>query len=333
MNFVDSVKLTVTGGSGGKGCSSFRREKYVPFGGPDGGDGGRGGNVVVEGDKGVHTLLDLRYKRESKAPNGTHGKGSDMTGRCGEDLVIKVPFGTIILDEESGEVIADISATLPSVVVARGGRGGRGNAAFVSSTQRAPRICEPGEAGESKMLRFELKLLADIGIIGYPNAGKSTFISVVSAARPKVADYPFTTLAPVLGVVKNDYGDAYVLADMPGLIEGASEGVGLGLRFLRHIERTTLLFHFVDASEESSMIDRYKSIRAELKNYSDEVAAKEEVVVATKADSAIVDNLEEFKQFIEGEGRRFFIISSLSKEGVTELLQWTNQLFRKKAEE
>lgn len=329
MKFVDVLTFTAMGGDGGKGCISFRREKYVPLGGPDGGSGGHGGSVVIKGEPGMQTLLDLRYKREYKAERGEHGKGSDMTGRNGRDLIITVPYGTIVYNDETGDMLADISADFPEYILAKGGRGGRGNSAFTTATQRAPRIAEEGEPGDTVKARLELKLIADVGIVGYPNAGKSTFISVVSAAKPKIADYPFTTLAPVLGVVKNEYGGSYVIADMPGLIEGASDGVGLGLQFLRHIERTKLLLHFVDSSDEVSMIDRYHNIRRELESYSCDVAKKKEIVVATKLDSSSEDNLSEFESYITSLGKPFFKISSLSRDGLQELLKWINQEFQK----
>lgn len=321
MKFVDTLTLTVSSGNGGNGAVSFRREKYVPKGGPDGGHGGNGGNVIIRADKGKQTLLDLRYKTEYKAENGAKGKGRDQAGRTGTDLIILVPFGTIVVNNETGEEIADVSEENSEFILLHGGRGGRGNTAFVSATHRTPRTAEPGGPGETLTIRLELKLIADVGIVGYPNAGKSTFISVVSAARPKVADYPFTTLTPVLGVVKDVLGGSFVIADMPGLIEGAHEGVGLGLRFLRHIERTRVLLHFIDAAAEESMIDRYLAIRRELELYSDDVAAKPEIIVATKADSAIAENLSEFRKYLAAQGKELKMISSVAGTGVKELLE------------
>ncbi|MDR2884158.1 MAG: GTPase ObgE [Deferribacteraceae bacterium] len=336
MKFVDTLTMTVEGGHGGNGVISFRREKYVPKGGPDGGHGGVGGDVVLRGDKGTQTLLDLRYKRAYKAENGENGRGRDQTGHSGADLIIPVPFGTIVYDEESGEVIVDISEELPEFILAHGGRGGRGNSAFATPTQRAPRTQEDGEAGEFRSVRLELKLIADVGIVGSPNAGKSTFISVVSAAKPKIADYPFTTLAPVLGVVKDSYGGAFVIADMPGLVEGAHTGVGLGLQFLRHIERTRILLHFIDSSDEVSMIDRYLAIRQELDSYEAgegfDILDKEEILVATKIDSANQDNLTEFAEYAKGLGKKFFKISSLSKDGVAELIGCITGMLREESE-
>ncbi len=323
MKFIDTVKIIVKAGDGGDGCVSFRREKYVPKGGPDGGHGGRGGNVVFVGDKSKHTLLDLNYKHLYKAERGQHGRGNDQNGKSGEDLFIKVPLGTVIKDLYKDEIIGEILEDNQELIVARGGRGGRGNLAFVSPTQRAPRIAEPGEPGEEKTLLLELKLIADVGIVGFPNAGKSTFISVVSAAKPKIADYPFTTLTPNLGVVKGEFGRSFVLADMPGLIEGAHLGLGLGIQFLRHIERTKFILHFVDASSEESMIENYKKIRKELESYSKELSEKYEIVVATKIDAANTENLKNFEEFIKG--REFFKISSLDKTGVDELIKFISE--------
>ncbi|MCA1927872.1 MAG: GTPase ObgE, partial [Calditerrivibrio sp.] len=300
MKFIDIVKIIVKAGNGGDGCISFRREKYVPKGGPDGGHGGKGGDIVLVGDSSKHTLLDLNYKHIYKAERGAHGRGNDQNGKWGEDLFIKVPLGTIVKNADNDEIIGEIIKNGETLVVAKGGRGGRGNLAFVSSTQRAPRIAEPGEAGEEFTLILELKLIADVGIVGFPNAGKSTFISVVSAAKPKIADYPFTTLAPNLGVVKGEFGKSFVLADMPGLIEGAHEGQGLGIQFLKHIERTKFILHFVDASSESSMIENYRKIRRELEMFSPLLAEKYEIIVATKIDSANLDNLKSFREFSRG---------------------------------
>ncbi|MCD8567838.1 MAG: GTPase ObgE [Geovibrio sp.] len=321
MKFIDSLIIDVEGGLGGNGCCSFRREAYVPRGGPNGGNGGNGGNVILEGDDSKTTLLDLTYNAIYKAKRGIHGKGSDLHGRRGEDILLKVPVGTMVYDTETEEPIADITKKGEQVVVAAGGRGGRGNASFVSSTHRAPREFTNGVPGEKKRLRLELKLIADVGIIGMPNAGKSTFISAVSAAKPEVADYPFTTLVPHLGVVRGALGEPFVLADMPGLVEGAHEGTGLGMRFLRHIERTRVLVHFVDSSDyDSGMVERYKMIRNELDKYGLSVSDKSELVAATKTDAAMPENLAEFEEFIKQEGKTLFKICSLTKEGVKELL-------------
>lgn len=322
MKFIDSVIVDAEGGHGGNGCVSFRREAYVPRGGPNGGNGGNGGNVIFEGDDSKTTLLDLSYTAVFKGKRGIHGKGSDLHGKRGEDILLKVPVGTEVYDNETGEMIADITKKGEQIIVAAGGRGGRGNASFVSSTHRAPREHTDGVPGEKKRLRLELKLIADIGIIGMPNAGKSTFISTVSAARPKVADYPFTTLVPNLGVVKGVNGDVFVMADMPGLVEGAHEGVGLGMRFLRHIERTRALIHFVDSSDyDTDMISRYELIRGELEKYGLKASVKTELVVATKIDAAMAENLEAFEKYIAKAGRKLFKVCALSGDGVKDLLE------------
>lgn len=323
MRFVDTMKIRLKAGDGGRGCLSFRREKFVPLGGPDGGNGGAGGDIVLIGDTGKHTLLDFNFMAQYKGERGQHGKGKGMHGHKGADRVLRVPLGTIVKDVETGDIITDITKEGIEFVVAKGGRGGRGNAAFINPSRRAPRIFEEGHPGEELEVTLELKLIADVGIVGFPNAGKSTFISVVSAARPKIADYPFTTLVPNLGVVKGDYGRSYVLADMPGLIEGAHEGAGLGVRFLKHIERTKMLVHFIDSSAEESMIDRYQSIRGELDKYSDNLSHKYEIVVATKMDSVNEESLNEFKSFMQNDlpDTMLFEISALSKEGLDPLLK------------
>ncbi|KAA0258514.1 GTPase ObgE [Deferribacter autotrophicus] len=323
MKFIDIAKIHVKAGDGGNGCVSFRREKYVPRGGPDGGNGGDGGDIIIEGDEGKSTLLDVTFKSIYKAKRGEHGRGKDQHGKKGDDVIIKVPVGTVIKDFETGEIIADITEHKQRVVVAKGGKGGRGNMMFVSPTHRAPMYAEEGKPGEEKVLLLELKLIADVGIIGYPNAGKSTFISVVSAAKPKIADYPFTTITPNLGVVKGSYGESFVLADMPGLIEGAHAGVGLGTQFLRHIERTKILLHFIDSSfNEESMITRYEKIRKELEKYSKDLAKKKEIVVATKVDSKNEDDLLQFREYVKNLGKDdiYYEISSITKDGVKDLL-------------
>lgn len=309
-------------GNGGNGCMSFRREKFVPRGGPDGGNGGPGGDVILRADSTKHTLMDVRYIYHRKAERGIHGKGKDMHGRKGADAVVIVPVGTVVKNADTGEIIADLTVQDEEIIVAKGGKGGRGNANFTSPTHRAPTRCEDGFPGEQVRLALELKLIADVGIIGFPNAGKSTFISTVSAAKPKVADYPFTTLTPNLGVIKGTYGNAFVLADMPGLIEGAHEGVGLGIQFLRHIERTKLLLHLIDASEEESMVERYKKLRHELDKFSADVSEKPEVIAATKMDSVYQENLDEFKDFLAQQHPEtaFFEISSVAKQGTDKLI-------------
>jgi GTP-binding protein len=320
--FIDRAKIHVQGGNGGNGVMAFRREKFVPRGGPSGGDGGDGGSVYMESTEGLNTLLHLRYAPEHKAGRGRHGEGSKRHGQNGEDVVIQVPVGTVVMDEATGEVVHDFTHAGERIVVAKGGHGGRGNAQFATSTNRAPRRHEDGWPGEERTLILELKLIADVGLVGLPNAGKSTLISRISAARPKIADYPFTTLEPNLGVV--DLGDfkTCVVADIPGLIEGAHEGAGLGDRFLRHIERTKLLLHLVDVSGMAKdPIESYRTIQHELAMYSPEVFSKPQIAVATKID-ALDDSarLDEFKQFSEAEGLEFYAISAATGAGVQELL-------------
>jgi len=286
MKFIDEVKIKVIAGAGGRGCVSFRREKFVPRGGPNGGDGGDGGDVVAVADPQLTTLLDLRYQKQYKAGRGEHGLGKDQHGRRGEDCLIKVPVGTIIRDAVSAELLGDLKVAGERVVVAAGGRGGKGNAHFVSSTHRSPRYAQPGMAGVERELEIELRLLADVGIIGLPNAGKSTLISVISAVRPKIADYPFTTLVPNLGVVGYDEGKSFVVADIPGLIEGAHEGHGLGDKFLRHVTRTVLLIHLLDASkiDEQDPLSDWRTINRELECFDPALIEKPQIVVANKMD-------------------------------------------------
>ncbi len=284
--FVDEAAIFVKGGDGGNGCVSFRREKYVPHGGPDGGDGGKGGDVILHVSDKIDTLLDLTSRVKYIAESGAHGKGSTKDGKHGKDLIIDLPRGTVIKDKESGRILKDMSTVGETIVIARGGKGGRGNTHFASATNQVPRYAEKGKPGEERWLILELKLLADVGIIGMPNAGKSTLLSRISAARPKIADYPFTTLQPQLGIVEiDDYG-RFVVADIPGLIEGAHKGIGLGDEFLRHIERTKLLVHLLDVSPFARMdpFDAYRIVRDELKQYSPQLAAKREIVVANKLD-------------------------------------------------
>ncbi|MFP4031894.1 MAG: GTPase ObgE [Desulfococcaceae bacterium] len=285
MKFVDEATITVRSGNGGNGCLSFRRERFIPKGGPDGGDGGRGGDVRVAASPRIRTLYDFRSRRQFRAPNGRPGEGGQRTGRGGDDLVVEVPLGTLVYDADDGTPLADLTGPEDSVVVARGGRGGRGNLHFKSSTHRTPRFAQPGEPGETRNLRLELKLLADVGIVGFPNAGKSTLIGALSAARPRIADYPFTTVAPNLGVV-TDGGDPFVVADVPGLIEGAHAGAGLGVRFLRHLERTRLLVHLIDAAEidPDAPLERYGAIQRELSRYSVDLGDRPQVVVFSKMD-------------------------------------------------
>lgn len=322
MQFVDYIKIYVKAGNGGRGCVSFRREKYVPRGGPDGGDGGRGGHVIIRATSQLNTLLDQKYHYEYRAEKGEHGKGKNMHGRDGRDLVIHVPVGTIVKDENTGEVLADLDQEGKDVIVARGGRGGLGNAHFVSSTRQAPRYAQPGEEGEERHLILELKLLADVGLIGLPNAGKSTLISVISSARPKVADYPFTTLVPNLGVVKIEGMRSFVVADIPGLIEGAHRGAGLGFQFLRHVERTNLLLHLVDISINSTgdPVDNYEKINKELSRYSEDLRRKPQIVVATKIDIADKKKLDRLMGYCKNYTIEFYAISSVSGKGIKELI-------------
>jgi GTP-binding protein len=320
--FIDRARIHVRGGNGGNGILAFRREKFVPRGGPSGGDGGRGGSVFIESTEGMNTLLHFRYNPEHVAGRGRHGEGSKCHGADADDIVIKVPVGTVVTDELTGELIYDFAQAGERVLVASGGRGGRGNAQFATSTNRAPRYHEDGKEGQERWLVLELKLIADVGLVGLPNAGKSTLISRISAARPKIADYPFTTLEPNLGVV--DLGDykTFVVADIPGLIEGAHTGAGLGDRFLRHVERTKLLLHLVDVSGMSEdPIADYQTVTHELEAYSREVAAKPKLAVATKLD-ALDDSsrLDELRQFCEQEGLEFHTISAASGSGLKELL-------------
>ena len=330
MKFIDTCEIMAHAGAGGNGCMSFRREAYVPRGGPDGGNGGDGGSVIFVADGSKHTLMDIRAQYHYRAERGVHGKGKGMHGRRGKDEIIKVPTGTIIVNKETEEIIADLTEDGQQVIVAQGGKGGRGNANFVSPTHRAPTRHEPGADGESILLYLELKLIADVGIIGFPNAGKSTFISTVSAAKPKVADYPFTTLVPHLGVVKGIYGNSFVLADMPGLIEGAAEGIGLGIQFLKHIERTKILLHLIDASDDESMIERYEVLRKELANFSEEVAEKDEVIAASKMDYPNKENLEEFEAYLKKNKPNvpFFKFSSLMQEGTSEVISYLEDTIR-----
>lgn len=321
--FIDRARICVRGGNGGNGVTAFRREKFVPRGGPSGGDGGRGGSVYLESTEGLNTLLHFRYNPEHKAGRGRHGEGSKRHGQDAEDLVVFVPVGTVVFDEDTGELIHDFTDPRDRFLVAPGGRGGRGNAQFATPTNRAPRYHQDGQQGQERHLVLELKLIADVGLVGLPNAGKSTFISTVSAARPKIADYPFTTLEPHLGVVDLGEFKTFVIADIPGLIEGAHGGAGLGDRFLRHIERTKLLLHLVDLSGlAEDPIKDYRTICNELAAYSREVAAKPRLVVPTKLD-ALDDpqRLEEFRNFCDREGVKCYPISAATGAGVPELLR------------
>jgi len=324
--FIDEATIRVKAGDGGNGCLAFRREKFVPRGGPSGGDGGRGGDVVMESSERHNTLVHFRFNPEYKAQRGRHGEGSNKTGRDGEGVVLKVPVGTIVYDADSGEKVHDFSHADEKVVIARGGRGGRGNAQFKTSTHQAPREHEGGRPGEERTLRLELKLLADVGLVGYPNVGKSTLISRISAARPKIADYPFTTLQPNLGVVL--VGEAsnevsFVVADIPGLIEGAHEGAGLGTQFLRHIERTRLLVHLIDVSDASGRPDPVKDfevIMGELESFGAKLEFKPMILVASKCDVANKTKLSKLKKFAKSSDLDLYPISAVTGEGVEKLL-------------
>lgn len=331
--FVDEAKILVKAGNGGNGCVAFRREKFVPRGGPSGGDGGHGGSIYLEANPNDNTLLRYRYNREFKADRGRHGEGSNCTGHSGDDMILRVPVGTLVFDAQNGETMADLAAPGQRVLVAQGGRGGRGNQNFAKPWHQAPREHEDGHPGEERHLRLELRLLADVGLVGFPNAGKSTLISVISAARPKIANYPFTTLEPNLGVVNADggggsegreIGRTYVVADLPGLIEGAHEGAGLGIRFLRHVERTRLLVHLIDTSDatDEDPIHSFEVISGELRAFSESLAEKPMIVVATKLD-ATTDRtrLEALREFCGERGLEFHAISAATGEGVRELVR------------
>ena len=331
--FVDEAKIFVKAGNGGNGCVAFRREKYVPRGGPSGGDGGNGGSIHLEANMNDNTLLRYRYNREFKADRGRHGEGSNCTGYSGEDMILQVPVGTLVFDAQTGETIADLATPGERILVAHGGRGGRGNQHFAKPWHQAPREHEDGFPGEERHLRLELKLLADVGLVGFPNAGKSTLISVISAARPKIANYPFTTLEPNLGVVNADggtgghgteLGRTFVVADLPGLIEGAHEGAGLGIRFLRHVERTRLLVHLIDTSDSNAddPIHSFEVINGELEAFSASLIEKPMIVVATKLD-ATTDHtrLEALRHFCKQRNLEFHSISAVAGEGVKDLVR------------
>jgi GTPase len=331
--FVDEAKIYVKAGDGGNGCVAFRREKYVPRGGPSGGDGGNGGSIYVEANPNDNTLLRYRYNREFKGERGRHGEGSNCSGQSGGDTILKVPVGTLVYDEEGEGLLADLKKPGQRILVAQGGKGGRGNQHFAKPWHQAPREKEEGQPGEERRLRLELKLLADVGLVGFPNAGKSTLISVISAARPKIANYPFTTLEPNLGVVNADggtgghgseLGRTFVVADLPGLIEGASEGAGLGIRFLRHVERTRLLAHLIDTSDTAEVdpVKAFEVIEGELAAFSGAMLDKPMIVVATKLD-ATTDRtkLQELKKFCGQKGVEFHAISAPTGEGVKELVR------------
>src|SRR6202161_4070917 len=323
--FIDEAKIRVKAGDGGNGCMAFRREKFVPRGGPSGGDGGKGGDIWMESSERHNTLVHFRFNPEYKAERGRHGEGAKKTGRDGEGIVLKVPVGTIVYDEDTGEIVHDFSRPDERVVIARGGRGGRGNAQFATSTHQAPREHEDGRPGQERVLRLELKLLADVGLVGYPNAGKSTLISRISAARPKIADYPFTTLQPNLGVVSVgdvSEGRSFVAADIPGLIEGAHEGAGLGTQFLRHIERTRLLVHLVDVSDSSGRPDVVKDVEVilgELSSFGAHLEEKPMIMAASKIDAVNKDKLADLKRYCKRHKLKLYEISAVTGKGIEEL--------------
>jgi GTPase len=329
MRFVDECQIRVEAGDGGNGCVAFRREAYVPFGGPSGGDGGDGGHVILVGDEGRSSLLDLQHVRIIRAERGEHGRGRDQYGKGGRDERVRVPVGTVAWDRESGEQLGEVLTHGQELIVAGGGHGGRGNKHFTTSTDRAPKRAEAGTPGQQRELRLELRVMADVGLLGYPNVGKSTFIATVSAARPKIADYPFTTLVPQLGVVDLERwigapsGDTLVAADIPGLIEGAAEGQGLGIRFLKHLERTRVLLHLLtlDPSEERSPLADYDVVRAELEKYSPELAERPEVVALSMADLPdVVDAYEDLRVAFEARGIILHLMSAVTHRGVAEVL-------------
>jgi GTPase len=324
MKFVDEAKIHVKAGDGGNGCVSFRREKFIPRGGPNGGDGGKGGDVILQADAQLTTLLDLTYPKQLRAQKGNHGKGKDQTGKNGENLIIRVPAGTLVRDDQTEEVMQDLLFNGQQFVAAEGGRGGRGNARFATSTLRAPRHAEKGEKGQAYTLRLELKLLADVGLIGYPNVGKSTLLSRISSARPKIADYPFTTLVPNLGVVTPEEHRPFVVADIPGLIEGASKGAGLGLTFLRHVERTRLLIHLLDISEGPSRdaVKDFHALNQELKAYHSSLQKKTQLVALNKIDlPSVQERAKGIKNQFEKMGHPLHFISGQTGEGMEELME------------
>jgi GTPase len=319
--FIDKARLHVQAGDGGRGAVSFRREKFVPRGGPDGGDGGKGGDVYLQATNSKNTLIDFQYLRHFRSGRGTHGQGGNRTGKSGKELWIPVPVGTVITSD-SGEIIADLNEDGSSILVARGGRGGKGNSHFATPIAQAPEFAQDGEEGESKYLNLELKLIADVGLLGFPNAGKSTLLSKISAARPKIASYPFTTIQPVLGVVTMDDHTTFVVADIPGLIEGASQGTGLGLQFLRHIERTRMLLHLVDVSpNEESPVRRYQMLRKELAEYGRGLSKMPQIVVATKIDRADTGAFAELRKYASRRSLELIEISAVTGEGLQELLR------------
>jgi GTP-binding protein len=331
MIFIDEARIHVKAGDGGNGCVSFRREKYVPKGGPDGGDGGDGGDVIIVASKQMKTLLDFQYRRSYKAENGSHGQGANKHGKRGKDIVLQVPCGTTIRDVSTGDVLKDLVRANEQIVVAKGGKGGKGNAAFATSTNQAPRIAQPGKPGQELDLEFELKLIADVGLVGLPNAGKSTLISKISAAHPKIADYPFTTLSPILGIVRphgGEFGESFVVADIPGLIEGAHTGKGLGIQFLRHIERTKVLAFLIESTSED-LKQVHKVLTNELRLYNPTLLKKPRLIVITKLDLADGPLRKKLRTLRLQDGVPMSLISAVSGEGIPELLNTFWKLLEK----
>lgn len=327
--FIDKARIFVKAGNGGNGAVAFRKEKYVPAGGPEGGDGGHGGSIIFEVDLGLRTLMDFKYQRKYSAPAGQDGSKGKRAGKNGEDLILKVPAGTIIRDEATNLIIADLKEEGDKVVVAKGGRGGRGNQHFANSVRQAPAFAKSGTDGQERWVVLELKMIADVGLLGFPNVGKSTFLSVVTKAKPKIANYHFTTLTPNLGVVQNNYGESFVLADIPGLIEGAAEGVGLGHDFLRHVERTKVLIHIVDISgvEGRDALDDFEKINLELKMYNEKLSTRPQVVVANKCDMLYDDEIfENFKAELEKRGYKVFKMSAITRQGIDDVINYVSTL-------
>jgi GTP-binding protein len=333
MKFVDEARILVKAGDGGNGCISFRREKFVPLGGPDGGDGGKGGDILLKGNVQLQSLLDVKIQAVFKAPKGTHGKGKNKTGRAGEDRIIQVPAGTMVWEEETGILLADLTEDGAKALVARGGAGGRGNAAFAHATRQAPRFAKPGHPGQERRLRLELKLLADVGLVGFPNAGKSTLIAQLTPARPKVGAYPFTTLTPQLGMAEDDQGARFVVADIPGILAGAHRGAGLGLRFLRHIERTRLLLFVLDAANpEIGPWEQYRSLAEELVAYRADLKNKQSVTALNKVDLLPTDRQREAHRMFREQGMDLIPISALTGEGIPALKEKLGRIFKKMRE-
>ena len=329
--FVDYAKIIIKSGDGGNGAATFRREKYVAAGGPDGGDGGRGGDVYFEVDPNANTLIDFRFTKKFKAENGQNGSGGHKFGKSGQDIIVKVPVGTIVKDAETGKVIVDMSKEGQKELILKGGRGGKGNSHFATSTRQAPRFAIDGEPGKEKEIILELKLLADVGLVGFPNVGKSTILSRVTKATPKIADYHFTTIDPNLGVVKTEYGESFVLADIPGIIEGASDGVGLGIQFLRHVERTRLLLHVLDVAgtEGRNPVDDFNKINEELKKYSEKLATRKQIIVANKIDSMQDDeNFKDLEKLAKENEMEIYKISAVTGEGLNELFNHVAKIIK-----